>query len=361
LEHADNPLSRAEQSRAEQSRAEQLENCNFIKVILMGFIVLYHSLAMWLPEGWFGMPAQASVSLGLIAQWLNSFHIYAFVLISGYIFAYLKFERNKYQNFTSLIKNKAKRLLIPYFFVAVVWLIPWDYAFQTESNQIAVSDYLLALSPSQLWFLWMMFGVFVLAYFLTGMMWKKPLWGLMISFVLYAVSIIGLRFIPNYFQIWYTCRFMMLFYTGMMIRKDRKGLIYKIPWYVWVAIDLLLFVLTEYCNAFENGIIIKLLHIGMPMLLHIIGAVMAFTTLNAFSGKINFKTNRLYLFFEKNNFTIYLFHQQIIYLVITLLNGKVPSGVLAICNFAIAIILSSLIAVVLNKWKLTRFLTGQKA
>ena len=99
----------------------------------------------------------------------------------------------------------------------------------------------------------------------------------------------------------------------------------------------------------------------MPMLLHIIGAVMAFTTLNAFSGKINFKTNRLYLFFEKNNFTIYLFHQQIIYLVITLLNGKVPSGVLAICNFAIAIILSSLIAVVLNKWKLTRFLTGQKA
>ena len=38
--------------------------------------------------------------------------------------------------------------------------------------------------------------VFVLAYFLTGMMWKKPLWGLMISFVLYAVSIIGLRFIP---------------------------------------------------------------------------------------------------------------------------------------------------------------------
>ena len=83
---------------------------------------------------------------------------------------------------------------------------------------------------------------------------EKPLWGLMISFVLYAVSIIGLRFIPNYFQIWYTCRFMMLFYTGMMIRKDRKGLIYKIPWYVWVAIDLLLFVLTEYCNAFENGI-----------------------------------------------------------------------------------------------------------
>ena len=100
---------------------------------------------------------------------------------------------------------------------------------------------------------------------------------------------------------------------------------------------------------------------NIPMLLHIIGAVMAFTTLNAFSGKINFKTNRLYLFFEKNNFTIYLFHQQIIYLVITLLNGKVPSGVLAICNFAIAIILSSLIAVVLNKWKLTRFLTGQKA
>lgn len=88
---------------------------------------------------------------------------------------------------------------------------------------------------------------------------------------------------------------------------------------------------------------------------------MAFTTLNAFSGKINFKTNRLYLFFEKNNFydisfppADYLFGNHFV-------KRKVPSGVLAICNFAHSDYSTSLIAVVLNKWKLTRFLTGQKA
>lgn len=87
---------------------------------------------------------------------------------------------------------------------------------------------------------------------------------------------------------------------------------------------------------------------------------MAFTVLNVLAESINFNANRLYLFFEKNNFTIYLFHQQIIYLVITLLNGKVPSGVLAACNFIFAILISSLIAVFLNRWKLTKYLVGQK-
>lgn len=201
----------------------QMENCNFIKVVLMGFIVLYHSLAIWLPEGWFGTPAWKSTSFSLIAQWLNSFHIYAFVLISGYIFAYLKFECNKYQNFAGFIKNKAKRLLLPYVVVTIVWNVPWDYAFQTESNRIAVSDYLFALSPSQLWFLWMLFGVFVMAYFLAGVMWRKPLFGLVISLALYAISIVGGVFLPNVFQIWYACRFIMLFFAGMMIRKDRRG------------------------------------------------------------------------------------------------------------------------------------------
>lgn len=340
--------------------AEQLENCNFIKVVLMGFIVLYHSLAMWLPEGWFGTPVEESISFGIIAQWLNSFHIYAFVLISGYIFAYLKFECNKYQNFKGFIKNKAKRLLLPYIFVTIVWLIPWDYAFQTELNRSAVSDYLLALSPSQLWFLWMLFGIFVMAYFLAGVMWRKPLFGLVISLVLYVISIVGGVLLPNIFQIWYACRFMILFFTGMMIRKDRNGLIYKIPWFAWIVIDLLLFVLTNYCSEYDGGIVIKLMHIGMPLLLHIVGSIMAVTTLNELAGKINFKSNRLYLFFEKNNFMIYLFHQQIIYMVITLLNGKVPSGILVGCNFIFSVLISSLIAVILNRWNLTKYLLGQK-
>lgn len=49
-----------------------------------------------------------------------------------------------------------------------------------------------------------------------------------------------------------------------------------------------------------------------------------------------------------------------IYGVITVLNGKVPSVVLAIANFVITIGISSIIAVILNRWKITKILIGQK-
>lgn len=72
----------------------ELKNCSLVKIALMLLIVLYHSLALWLPDGWFNQePYDPAPLLGEIAAWLNSFHIYAFTLVSGYIFCYVSFER----------------------------------------------------------------------------------------------------------------------------------------------------------------------------------------------------------------------------------------------------------------------------
>ena len=62
------------------SRTE-LENCNFAKTILMILVVLYHSLVFWKGNWFTANPTSTSVILGTLADWLNSFHIYAFVLI----------------------------------------------------------------------------------------------------------------------------------------------------------------------------------------------------------------------------------------------------------------------------------------
>ena len=179
---------------------------------------------------------------------------------------------------------------------------------------------------------------------------------------LYAVCYVGEYFIPNIFQIWSAGRYLLLFFLGMLLRKDKRNRIYRIPCLGWVIMDIVLFILTKYCAA-RDGLVFQLLHVGLPILLHMTGAVMAFVLLNVFADKINkfgYESNCFYRFFERNNFTIYLFHQQVIYIVITWLNGKVSSFILALCNFIIAICLSSLIAVILNRWKLTRFLVGQK-
>lgn len=40
---------------------DELENCDFIKVGLMLFVVLGHSMALWGPNGWFNQAPRVSV------------------------------------------------------------------------------------------------------------------------------------------------------------------------------------------------------------------------------------------------------------------------------------------------------------
>jgi hypothetical protein len=213
----------------EKSRAE-LDNCNFIKTVLMTSIVLYHSIAFWLPGGWFtSLPEQPSKSLGLIAIWLNSFHTYGFVLVSGYIFYALKYENKKYQQYGAFVRNKAKRLLIPYTFVSLIWVVPADMVFFQSQIHDIISKYLFMQSPSQLWFLIMLFMVFVLYFPMSDFINKHMFFGLCFMVICYGSSIVGEHFLPNTFQILAALRYLLFFYLGVAIRKYGLKNLQKIP------------------------------------------------------------------------------------------------------------------------------------
>lgn len=55
----------------------------------MLFVILGHSIAFW-SKNWFTVttPVIESDYLVVINQWISGFHMYAFTLVSGYIFAY---------------------------------------------------------------------------------------------------------------------------------------------------------------------------------------------------------------------------------------------------------------------------------
>ena len=71
---------------------------------------------------------------------------------------------------------------------------------------------------------------------------------------------------------------------------------------------------------------------------------------------INAKKSKLWNEFKKRCFGIYLFHQQIIYLTIIPLNGKVPPIVQVMISFLCAVGVASIITAVLKRFKLTRIL-----
>lgn len=156
----------------------ELNSCNFIKTILMLFVVLGHATRLWATSGWFNQaPAQDSVVLQYITEWIGYFHIYAFVLVSGYIFAYQKFEQGKYGNFGAFVKRKSMRLLVPYIFVSVIWAAPWHKFYYGSSATEMIKSFILGEAPAQLWFLLMLFWIFVIAFFFPKSIVERPILG----------------------------------------------------------------------------------------------------------------------------------------------------------------------------------------
>lgn len=76
------------------NRIKELKNYTPIKIILMVIVVLYHSMIIYAGGTWGSyIRATDAPILGYIAEWMNSFYIYAFTLISVYIFTISSIRR----------------------------------------------------------------------------------------------------------------------------------------------------------------------------------------------------------------------------------------------------------------------------
>ena len=283
---------------------------------------------------------------------MNAFHIFAFALVSGYLFYYLKIEQVKYKEFWPFLTGKIKRLIIPYIFICIIWVIPVAEYFFHYSIPEVIGRYALGTNPNQLWFLLMLFWVYIIAWPLAGAFDRKPVIGIAIVVCLYAVGMVGSRIVPNYFFIWSSCEYVLFFWLGFMIRKLPK-LVAHIKWYFWLIVFLILFVLWE---TVDSGAIHSLLEIAI----HVTGSIAAFMSLSALEEHIDWNKT-WFKNLSSKTMPIYLFHQQIIYFTIYWLNGKVNPYLNAGINFVASLLGSFLISTILMRWKVTRFLVGEKA
>lgn len=304
-------------------------------------------------------PIFESNVLSVLSRWMNTFHVYGFTLVSGYLFHFLKCERGKYSNFLLFAINKVKRLIVPFAFVSVFWVIPFAmYYFHTEAVEI-FNNYVLGISPSQLWFLLMLFFVFMLFYPLTDFFEKHNVGGTITILAIYGIGLVGTIVFPNIYQIFTACTYLPLFWLGFKIRQYGSRVLMEVSPIVWMVADVLLFGLVQYLSSF-NVTFFKLLNLGLTFFLHIIGAMMAFVVLQKMANRFNWKESKMFMFLSKNSMPVYLFHQQIIYVFISLLNGMVNPYLNAVINFVGAMSISLVISTLLMKFKWTRLLMGEK-
>lgn len=261
------------------------------------------------------------------------------------------------------MNQKARRLLIPYIFISVIWVIPISIGFFRWDLFDIFQRFVLGTNPSQLWFLLMLFVVFAIAWPINCKLSSNPVVCLCVAAIMYVVGIIGNKISPNFFCVWTACQYVIYFEIGYILYRLEKahiGGVVKRYWWAWIGLNLISFFCYEAIGQ-QSGILFEIIRYGIMILMRVTGAVGAVTLLHTLAmrnGK-NIK-NILDRKLSKYTMPMYLLHQQIIYLTIYWLNGKVNPYIHASINFLVAVFGSFIISFILMRWKGTRFLIGEK-
>lgn len=344
--------------KKEYDRCKELSNCDFVKTILMLLVVIYHCMIYWTGEWFVGKVELQSNFLAIVSKWLNTIHIYGFTMVSGYLFYYLKHEQGKYQRWGIFVVNKIKRLLIPYIFVSVAWVIPFaEYYFKYDYKAIFIK-YILGTSPNQLWFLLMLFGVFIIWWPLTDFFKNHTVKGGLLVLFFYAVGLIGLLMEINYFQIFRSCLYLVFFWVGFKIRQYGSTVLRKIPMILWIIMDIILFLIVQFLDGYHEFLFV-IIKQGFQFLLNMVGAIMVFLVLQNIADYVSWD-NRHFRYICDKTMPIYLFHQQVIYICIDKLNGVVNPYLHVLINFVVAMLISLLISIIMMRFKYTKMLIGVK-
>jgi|SRR5690606_32662168 len=210
---------------------------------------------------------------------LSAFRMPAVVLIAGYVFTY--FQQARPQSFSSIVKSKFKRLIIPSYVFGVIYII----SFRDFNLKSFIID--LTSGVGHLWFLPMLFWCFLFGYFLVRISnIKIQIFTLVMLFLVSLVS----PLLPNILGISRALFFVPFYYLGCILWKNRsyfkdkiinrKNLIFIISVFIILFVTISFY---KYCY-FNNNLIGKMILLTSEIVLKTIG-VLAFYLITMFFVK----------------------------------------------------------------------------
>lgn len=344
------------QQNLDRQTDRQLENCTFVKGVLLLIIIFSHSIAFW-RGNWFTAiePGRSLGGTSIIIDFVSNFHVYAFTLVAGYIYYYVRYERGGYQHYIPFLMNKVKRLLVPYISIGLLWAVPFYCLFYKMgyieiAKRLLIGDY-----TAQLWYVLMLFWLFAIVWPFSNMIKKGKCFLLTIAAVaVYLFPLVASGFIKYDFGIFDAMIHFPFFVIGFKIRQY-KGLDKKIPTAISVGIYVAMF--AAKCGlAGCEGLCAKALYQAVIFAARISGSFMAWKVLQWAGEKIQWNT-KVFSFYLSRSMPVYLLHQQIVYCSLWLFNGINP--LLHVCmNFILALGVSLIVATLMMRTKFTRCLIG---
>jgi len=217
----------------------------------------------------------------------------------------LRYENGKYQQLKGFLINKVKRLIVPYVFVCVSWVIPVSSCFFNYTAGDIFKKYVLATAPSQLWFLWMLFDVFVIVYCLSDVIYKSNVVSIIVALAGIGIGVVGGNLFPNVFCIWIGFSYIAYFILGCKIRQYGSDTLNRFGVITWVVAYAGLYIAVTYMKSI-NGLLFKISSFGLTVIMQLIGAVMAFLVLQKLAGCVDWKQNKLIKGFSQISMPVFL-------------------------------------------------------
>ena len=196
---------------------KRLSFVDVLRGMAIFFIVLGHSLIY-------------SSHCSLIFKFLYSFHVPLFFLISGYVFK-LKDD----ENFFSFVKRKFKRIMVPYFVWALLFLIPYYIFGAKVNNQLNTNSSFNIMNS--------LFGIVYGNGINSGLKQNSPLWFLPALFSMEVFYFYIIKFLKNKK---YYINFSFLVITALCGLFSYKFINFLLPWGGKTVLELGIFFLLGY-------------------------------------------------------------------------------------------------------------------
>ena len=270
----------------------RLEYLSKVQAFAIFLVVFGHSFIV--PEG--GRPYLGE----FIVQSVYSFHMPLYMFISGFLYLYTSARKND-EKYSSFMKKKAKRLMIPYVFLGTVAFIIKAFMnkYAVRSADISIGGYLHSLLyPTDnanllLWFIGCLFGIFAFAHVLKNVICKNRLIGILFVFVMAFLHIIFAGNLTTLLGIDSIVRYLVFFTSGIYVAHYLIEYVQRLDNMIVLVVSGLLVLVNMYFKLNHQIII--------PIIPAFIGIVFSFSL-----GLNLSKTNVNLSWLEKYNYQIYL-------------------------------------------------------
>ncbi len=204
-----------------------LNSITYLRGVMILIVVLGHSLSIF--KGDYAGHVMIESEFWLyIRTFIYSFHMPVFMAISGYLFwleVKKSYDKKTFDGFGRFVVKKFKRLMIPFFIVLYLFRKPLYIladlpAYNDMTWQEKIKSYLSVSTTGALWFLYVLFGIFLVQRVLVTVIWKNNKTVVFFGTMFFIMSVEAYRLSgPLHHVLLYNYYFFM----GIIIHKYIKG------------------------------------------------------------------------------------------------------------------------------------------